>query len=112
MGSCGAELRAPTLKKRRTECDVLRPADRPVGACKILNCFHESDVRLMQFDAALEMNLREWKYCAHFDHPAALGDVVRHDGPFSMRLHSRCRFLHRGTAKDVETQIVPKNARE
>src|SRR5690349_9574482 len=112
MGSCGAELRVPTLKKRGTECDVLRPADRPVGACKILHGLQKSYVRLMQFDAALEMDLREWKYCAHFDHRAALGDVVRNDGAFTVRLHSRCRFLHRGTAKDVETQIVPENARE
>ena len=107
-----AKLGDALLKKRRAECDVLGPADRPIARGEILDGFADREHAAAEDEPAVDLKLRERETRLHRDRMAVpVGvDVVSHNGGFAVRRHACRRLFFRRSAEDVDTEVVTQEA--
>ncbi len=107
-----AKLRRSALEKRRSQCDVLRPADCTISVRRVYDRFPNYEGVVTQDDAPAELEAcyRQPRTCD--EHLAGDTQGVGRNRSLTVRRQTGQRFLFGGRSEDIEAQIVTHDAGE
>ena len=106
------KCRGAFFEKRRPKSDVLGPGDRPVDARQVLDHFVDPYRSAVQTETPLEPEFGQRQHGAHRKLAVVLTDLVAGDPGLAMHRHAGGGLFRRGSAENVQAQVVAHDAGE
>ncbi len=107
-----AELGESLSQERRSQRNVLRPADWAIARRHVLDRFLDPDAAAAKLDAAFELESRERQAGAYGQRRSVGLDFVCRDRRFAVGSQTCRGFVSGRPAEDVEAQVVSHDACE